>query len=141
MNHIDEERLLEYALEVCSDESDHTDIERHLGDCSQCRDRLKVIKEDIEIIGGVRPSQAVLSLPGTKARNSMVYPLLRAAALIIFGIFVGFGAASWINQKPAFVSPAYVTLTPPDLTLEASAVSDATEIPQSYYDGMLNSVE
>jgi predicted anti-sigma-YlaC factor YlaD len=149
MTHKNEDELLAYALEVVAGDEERASTEAHLAVCADCRARLEAIKADIETIGGVRPCVE----PRPRLHPSAVQPLeprahpfplyagLRAAALVAAGILVGFGAASRVHREPVFVSPAYVEVSPPAASSQASSVSDATEVPVGYYDQVLNKTE
>jgi hypothetical protein len=139
MNHIDDDNLLEHVLEACTDANKSDEIERHLAECTECRDRLEQLREDIDVIGGISPQRPRLIIP--KRRAGTGYSNLRAAALLIFGIFIGFGAGNLMHHPQTYVSPSYVDLRPPELTASAPAESDATGIPQTYYDRMLTQTE
>jgi hypothetical protein len=141
MNHPSEDRLLEYALEISEADRDRADIGNHLATCRECSARLEDIRKDIEIIAGVRPRGRVLQAPAPKARHGWVYAASKAAALVIFGVLVGFAGSAWLSQEPAAVSPAYVTLTPPEGPLAGCAVSDATSMSSRYYDEILQAGE
>ena len=72
--------------------------------------------------------------PGLRSREAVAYAILRTAALIVVGVFVGLGASKRIHREPEFVSSSYVTLSPPADSLMPYAVSDATGIPAHYYE-------
>ena len=42
--------------------------------------------------------------PGLRSREAVAYAILRTAALIVVGVFVGFGASKRIHREPEFVS-------------------------------------
>jgi hypothetical protein len=137
MTHIAEDELLKYALEITDSDSQRDELDAHLRACPECSARLRDIQKDIGIIGGVSPNRRLLRMSNPRARRVTINGSLKAAALIIFGIFVGFGASTWVYREPAAVRPAYMALSPPDDTLVGCAVSDATEIPHRYYDEIL----
>jgi predicted anti-sigma-YlaC factor YlaD len=128
MNHLNEDKLLEYLLETSTDTSERAKITEHLSACPECRRLLEDIRDDIEIIGGVRPLRPVLRIPYRRVSRNLVYQALRIAALIIFGIAIGSGGSKWISRQPATVSPAYVKLSPPPDSVSSYVVADATMI-------------
>jgi hypothetical protein len=132
---------MEFALDVISCDADRADIRRHLDACPECRARLQKLLGDIDVIGGIRPRTALLSRPGRVSQHRLVYPILRAAALIIIGIAVGFGMSNLADRQPACISAAYVALSPPADSIRGYAVSDATGIPASLYDATLGAQE
>ena len=64
--------------------------------------------------------------------------MLRAAALIAIGFVGGMNGSQWFEREPARVTPAYITRSTPDDSLATFAVSDATGIPPTYYDRILD---
>ncbi len=138
MIHINEDKLLEYALETSSDRVERAEIADHLSVCAECHMKLEEIRKDIEIIGGVRPPQPALRIPGQRARPNSIYSALRIAALIVFGIAVGLGASKWVYRQPAIVLPAYILFSPPPDSVNSFVVGDATEISANYYKQILN---
>jgi hypothetical protein len=128
MHHINEDSLLKYALDIIDDDEEHSEIESHLATCPKCRGRLDIIRSDLDIIGNIEPSRTRLDLPVKRQRPNILYPLLRAAALIIFGIVIGYGAANLQKGEKVSVSPSYAILAPAPDSLAGVAVSDATEI-------------
>jgi anti-sigma factor RsiW len=157
MTHNSEDELLGYALEAIASDEERASIAAHLAVCSECRMRLKNLRKDIEIIGGVGPRQRVLRIPSPRPRalgipglrphirwtptprprEAVTHTILRTAALIVLGILVGFGASRGVHREPEFVSSAYVTLSPPTDSLTGYTVSDATDIPVHYYERLL----
>ena len=140
MIHIDENRLLEYALEICPG-TEKTEIAGHLAGCSRCSAVLGKIQDDMRAIGGVRPHVRSRGVSNRHSRYTVMFSILRAAALIIFGIFIGYGASGWLHRAPAPVSPSYIRPSPPEDLLKGIAVSDATEVPLSYYQHILEEIE
>ena len=138
MIHLNEDKLLEYALETFTNHAERAEIAEHLANCPECRTMLEVIRKDIEIIGSIRPLQPVLRIPGLRPRSNFTYRALRIAALIVFGMAVGLGASKWIYRQPAIVMPAYITLSPPPDSVNSYVVADATEISANYYRQILN---
>jgi hypothetical protein len=128
MNHINEDTLLKYVLEIIDDEHEYSDIKYHLTTCAECRTRLEKIQSDLDIIGDIKPAGSDIDLPVRQKRQNIFYPILRAAALIIFGIVIGYGAANLRKPDNVSVTPSYAILSPAPDSLVGVAVSDATEI-------------
>jgi anti-sigma factor RsiW len=153
MTHKNEDELLAFALDVVAAEKERAGIAAHLECCPECLARMESIRADIGTIAGVRPcSSAAAALekrPHASAARASArgphqfpgYALLRAAALVAVGVIVGFGAGSRAHREPVFVSPAYVEASAPAASTEASAVSDATDIPAEYYEQLVNKSE
>jgi anti-sigma factor RsiW len=128
MNHINEDKLLEYALETSADSAERSEIAAHLAICPECHKRLEDFQNEIKIIGGIRPFRPALSIPTRQVRSNFIYRVLRTAALIILGIAAGLGGSRLANRHPAMVSPAYLTLSPPPDSVNSYVVADATLI-------------
>jgi hypothetical protein len=141
MTHPSDDKLLEFALDITASETERTEIEAHIAACSTCRARLDELRQDIDVIGGIRPRVSGLTLPIRRSGHRVVHSILRAAALVIFGIAVGFGASLSVRQEPVCVSQAYVALSAPADSINSCAVSDATEIPAHSYDDVLHGLE
>lgn len=126
MKHIDGDKLLEYALETVSEVGERKEIERHLDDCPECRSQLKAIRDDLEFIGSLKPSLTEPKPEVSPRRKKYLYGIIRAAALIIFGFFIGLAVSGGSEPEDVYVTPCYVQLTPPADSLEGFAESDAT---------------
>jgi anti-sigma factor RsiW len=137
MNHFNDDELLEYALETGADQSVRAEIARHVAACPECRARFEELREDMGIIGGIRPIPPVSRIPRMRMRSSLVYSILRAAALVILGIALGFGGSRMIDRQPAVVTPAYTALSPPPDSVSSYVVADATGLPTSFYKHVL----
>ncbi|MBN1505013.1 MAG: zf-HC2 domain-containing protein [Candidatus Eisenbacteria bacterium] len=149
MTHRTEDELLAYALEVVESEEERAAIATHLETCPECRGRLESIRADIEAIAGVRPSRLAAGILDRRPRVQVVraglggvrgFPLrawLRAAALIVIGLVVGFGVGSRVEREPVFISPAYMEASPPAVAASGAAVSDATAVTPGYYESIL----
>jgi hypothetical protein len=141
MNHINDDKLLAYALEVSDSDAEHANIAAHLSDCAECRAQLEEIRKDIEVIGSVRPSRQLLEIPDRTQRHVTMPSILRIAALLIFGFVVGYGSSNLFFQEPVSVIPSYHTLSPPSDPLRGYAVSDATDISVRYNEHALKGGE
>jgi hypothetical protein len=133
MIHLNEDKLLEYLLETSADYAERDKISEHLAVCPECHKRLEEIREDIAIIGGIKPLRPVLRIPRPPVRSNFIYRTLRIAALIIFGVALGMVASKWVNRQPAIISPAYVTLSPPPDSVSSYVVADATGISAGFF--------
>jgi hypothetical protein len=141
MTHRTEDELLAYALEVVDSDEERDAIAAHVAECPECRQRLEHLRQDIEVIGGVRPRRQVLRTPYPRQRLAVAHGIIRAAALVVLGFLVGLGASSWAGREPVFLSRAYVELSPPDESLTAYTVSDATDVPIEYYEDIAERTE
>ena len=134
MTHIAEDNLLRYALDACDSDRESAEVAAHLEDCAECRARLATLNNDIAVIGGVRPNRRALTLPNRRSISRVMPALLRAAALVVLGVVIGYSASHTLRQEPALVAPAYMTVSPPTDPPGRYAVSDATGIPTGYYE-------
>ncbi|MCP4583003.1 MAG: hypothetical protein GY839_15450 [candidate division Zixibacteria bacterium] len=137
MNHINEDKLLELALEISAGESERVEIETHVKNCPECREQLKAIQKDIEVIGSVR-GHIALPKPAIHRKRPLTRAILKVAALFLFGFLTGLGISSWTNREPISVIPSYLKLSPPADSLTGRVVSDATQINREYYEQILN---
>jgi hypothetical protein len=126
--HIHEDRLIEYALDIPEDEHMRREIETHLETCPECLAKLTKLKSDIDVLGSLRPRRPDVRVPRIPRRQAITYGLLRAAALIIFGLAVGAGGFAWLREEPVRVTPQYLTLSTPADSLARYAASDATDV-------------
>ena len=127
--HIDEDKLLKYALKIVEDDEERIEIERHLEACQSCRSTLKKALSDIDIISNIQLDRPVAATSTAQRKRSVLYPLFRAAALIIIGMAMGFGASSaWLIDKPTRVVPQYITLSSPADSISRYPVPDAINI-------------
>jgi hypothetical protein len=138
MNHPNEDQLLSFALETDTSENERREIADHLRTCDACRKSMASIENDLSVIGGVRPSKQGAPIALSPRRPITVYTLLKAAALIIFGVVVGYSSARLTAQQPATVSASYIELSPPADSMIGYAATDATEIGAQYYERLLN---
>jgi hypothetical protein len=132
MSHFNDDELLEYALETGADQAGRVEIDKHLTVCEECRRRLEEIEKDIRAIGDIQPSSPVLRIPRMRPRAGLVYRALRAAALVILGIALGFSGSRMIDRRPAVVSPAYITFSAPPDSMISYVVADATSVPSEF---------
>lgn len=137
MSHIDENKLLAYVLEILDCDSERDEIAAHLAGCAECRAQLETMRGDVETISSVRPHGRVLRIPNPRARGWGMYAILRAAAMIVLGVFLGFGASSVMHHRPREVVPPYAVLSPPRDCSSGCAVTDVTEVPPRYYQDLL----
>jgi hypothetical protein len=136
MNHITEDKLLEFALGISSNQTERAEIETHLVDCQECRLQLNAIQRNIMVIGGIRGPEPVLRMPSAPYQP-VKYAVLKVAALVFLGFLVGMGTSSLTHREPVYVLPSYLKLSPPADSLMGCVVSDATEINAGYYGQIL----
>jgi hypothetical protein len=137
MNHLSEDDLLRHALEAYESDDERQRTTAHLETCDDCRVRLAAVEDDVGVIAGVRPQRRVLQLPAPRHPGLNVYSLLRAAALVILGVALGYGLSNRTPTETIQITSAYVTLSPPADSLRRYAASDATEVPVHYYESLM----
>lgn len=135
MTHLNEDQLLEYALEIYADEEMRAESEAHLRECPQCRTLLSKIKSELEFIGSIRPKVTEYHMPFPKRRESFLTAVLRTAALLIFGACLGFGIAGMNRSEPVCVMPAYNVAGAPTESEYGPVVSEATVVKITYPSG------
>ncbi|MDM7917253.1 MAG: hypothetical protein QUU85_18595 [Candidatus Eisenbacteria bacterium] len=126
MTHPSEDILLGFALETIDDPSESAAVASHLAGCRRCSDLLAGIRRDLAILGGLEPRGRVLGRPLVRRRLVPAIGLLQAAALLTIGFALGLGAAARSHREQAWVSPAYLSVSPPADSLRLLAVPDAT---------------
>ena len=137
--HIDEDRLLQYALGALPDQAVTIGVEQHLACCAECRSRLNEIKGDVDVIGSIRPNITPLGIPRQYSRPALWARMLRVAAVFAFGITIGFGTSNWLREESTCISPAYVEMSPAASSVYGFAATDATEVPPCEYSRILHS--
>ena len=125
MTHYDEDKLTEFALELLDTPDESREIEEHLAGCAECRARLESIRHDLDSLGSVGVQSAPIPLPRSERKRPLMVSILRIAAVLVFGMVIGYGAARWQNVEPVCVGPAYLKYSPP-AAATGLAVSDAT---------------
>ena len=134
MNHISEDKLLEYALGTIESESESAEISEHLKKCRECRNSLASIKNDIDMLAGIKPNKHI-KIPSQQSRSkTFAYSLLKIAALLIIGFIAGIGSSVLLYERPVRVMPSYTKLSPPADSLANMAISDATRPGTDYID-------
>ncbi len=141
MKHIDEDRLLEYALNTIDDADERGEIESHLEECGECRSRLEIIGEDLDFIGSLKPDLNNAIPKTTTRKRKYLYGMIRAAALIVFGFVIGLAVSGGSERADVYVTPCYVRLSPPADSLGGFAESDATGSSMRYYERLKESAD
>jgi len=128
MNHIDDDTILKYALEIIEDIKEKNSIEEHLVSCPECRQKLIEIRKDMDIIRGIQSLTSELKMPVPKKRGNILLSTMRVASLIILGIAIGFSSAKLSDNEQVSVRSSYNVISPLADSLIGFAPSDATEI-------------
>jgi len=132
IKHIDEDRLLEYALDIIEEQIEISEIEDHLRECRDCRERFEKIKNDMEVIGGLEIRRGSTRSTGSGGSRKLILAVLKAAALLIIGIGIGWSFSGGESRETVYITPCYVSLNPPD-NMNGIAVSDALDMGGQYY--------
>ncbi len=129
MHHPDEDKILRFALEACSDKAERSEIEQHIAQCESCRAAVERVHQDMTVLGSIRPEGIELARPRSQPQATRTFfAVLRAAALVAFGIFTGLGLSEALRDEPISVSAAYATLSVPLDSTFNFADADATGI-------------
>jgi len=128
MNHISEDKLLEYSLELIEDKQALDDIEKHIHGCSKCRERLSKIREDVDVIGGVRVESESMPSFITRRGNRNSFVLFKVAAILIVGFLLGYSTSNWLSKESTSIVASQLRTSPPPDSIIGIAASDGTEI-------------
>ena len=112
MNHINEDVLMKIALQLL-EEGEETVLQEHLSACTDCRERLERIRQDINLIGSLEPRIEKSFIPLPEARGLRIPAWLRVAALLFAGFVIGYGASLLSEDQVVFVVPYRVLASPP----------------------------
>jgi hypothetical protein len=125
MNHIDDDTLLQLALELL-DESASQAARDHLSVCRECRLRFKWHEGHMSLMSGVSAEISHFSMIPKRLQPSLA-ALFRIAAILFIGVMAGWGAASVFSPPRVAVYAARMhTQCPADPTARGTACSDAT---------------
>ena len=120
MNHIDNDRLLEWQLQLL-DPLEAKEIESHLSECGDCRNRFEQLTGDIEQLSSVKLKVHTPSLPMPKPVWYHRAKMWRAAAILIIGFAGGYATSYSIHPSVIEVSPMYTQLvTTPDTLVRST---------------------
>ena len=128
MMHIDEDKLLRFALGIHDNVSEEEKIKSHLADCDECRTAFVKLKEELDFMGSIRGDMAPPQIPMLHARKSFFPALLRTAAMLAIGIFAGLGIARIEKAEPIYVVPAYTAPTLSMYGQTGQVVQEATDV-------------
>ena len=102
MKHYDEDILLKLGLELLTKEEEKN-IREHLSECEQCRDTFSIIKGDINLIGSFEPDVEPKIIPLPVKKKNITRRLLKVAAILVVGFFVGFLSSDLSNPEKVIV--------------------------------------
>ncbi|MEW5924533.1 MAG: hypothetical protein AB1746_11155 [Candidatus Zixiibacteriota bacterium] len=128
MMHIDEDKLLQFALGIHDDALETEKIKLHLADCIECRTALVKIKDELDFMGSIRGDMPAHPIPLLHPRRRLFSALLRTAAMLAIGIFVGLGIARMEQAEPIYVIPAYIVPSPSTYSQSGHVVQEATYV-------------
>jgi hypothetical protein len=133
MDHINEDKLLEFVLETLVNEAERAEIEGHLRSCPDCREKLAGLNGDIEAIGGIKGRFEMAEIYYPRKERLIGYAFLKAAALLILGFIGGLVVSGELHHEPVSISASYMKLSPPADSILGYTACDATEINPEYY--------
>ena len=127
MTHPDEDILLKFHLEIVK-ESERLTLMDHLDSCDRCRGRSRIIQREIEMIGSVDPEllPPEIELPVRKREHLSIG--IRAAAILLFGLFVGYGYTHLVTPSEVRVIPSCHTPSTPHQTLGEFSICESVNL-------------
>ncbi len=125
MTHYDEDQLLAFELGTLQDEKTTVEMTDHLAGCDLCRLKLEAIRKDIGIIASIRSSENRVIGRRTGNLRRLLISTIRAAALLLIGLIIGYAAAKSIRKPEICVSGMYIGGQAPADSLAGFAVADA----------------
>lgn len=127
MNHIDDDRLLEYALKTRNDPDFTGEIERHISECESCRAALVRIQNELVFLASVEFKDEIP--PCEIPRSSSIWTgVLKAATLIVLGLVGGYVMASLDRSDGPVVLPPSSSFSALATAAGGMAVSEATSV-------------
>ncbi len=128
MTHYDEDQLLTFELGTLPEDRIAAEINAHLADCDLCRSRLEAIRKSIGVIASIRlKTTAGKNRRAGKVSRTMMLTL-RAAALLLIGLIIGYAAANSAHRPRACVSGMYLNNHALADSLAGRAVADAVAV-------------
>jgi hypothetical protein len=112
MNHIDDDILMKIALGLL-EQGEAASLHEHLHECDDCRTRLACIRRDMELIGSLEPKIDSPIIPLPRARCLRIAVLFKAAALLLVGFVVGYGASRLSDDHIVSIVPHRMYVSPP----------------------------
>jgi len=122
-NHIDEDLLLKYKLELL-EVNDAKRIENHISECKTCLEKSIEVKNQPNVIGGIKLNEEneFYLLDGKK---SITTEWIKRAAIILIGFFLGYLTSQLIRPNHVVVVEQNLIPQPQKTVLENfSACSD-----------------
>lgn len=128
MTHIDESRLLQFALGTQPGAPDEDALKSHLKTCTMCRAALANIGQELALLGSMRFAAKSPPPRLIHRQRSRWVALSRAAALVLIGVFGGMGIAALSQSERVCVLPAYDRGAAPPVSEAGYAMSEATTV-------------
>lgn len=127
MKHPDEDILIKFHLDLL-DEDESSALDEHLDSCDPCRERSRVIRREIKMIGSVDPEMVVPDI-GLPVGKRGWWPVgFRVAAILLFGIFVGYGFSRIFEPAEYQVVPSYQRPSVPARTIEEFSICESVNL-------------
>ncbi|MFB0515912.1 MAG: hypothetical protein ACETWG_04830 [Candidatus Neomarinimicrobiota bacterium] len=96
MNHLDNDLLLKYVLQLL-DDRDATHVRTHLDACPECSTRLAELEADTRLLGALEPRIEPSFPPLAASKPASVPAVLKLAAAFVCGCLLGFFVSEWRN--------------------------------------------
>jgi|GEM_PF-6241713 len=128
MTHYDEDQLLAFGLGTLPDDRIAVEINDHLTGCDLCRSKLNAIHKSIGIISSIKPIMTSINNHRVGKMRGKVMPTLKAAALLLIGLIIGYAAANSTHRPGICVSGMYMSRQAPADSLAGCAIADAVAV-------------
>jgi len=116
MNHLEDDKLLELALELLEND-EAVKLKEHISECHDCREKFEAVKKRMDIIGGFDPVIEEPSHTFPNRRRSATKVWLRAAAILIVGFAAGYFTARYSQPECVNVVGQLLAVNTPADTL------------------------
>ncbi|MDX1701430.1 MAG: hypothetical protein R3250_12475 [Melioribacteraceae bacterium] len=107
MNHYEEDTLYKFVLDML-DSSHYEDIRSHSAECKECQMKIDEIKSQIELLESFDP-EIELDRSKNKKAFSFAWTISKAAALILFGLTIGYSVVNYtMKDKIVVVGQSFI---------------------------------
>jgi anti-sigma factor RsiW len=125
MNHPNGDTLLKYVLGTL-DESETEAIRQHLSSCEECRNEERKIDGEVTRLSIVDIPLGTVEPPRLPRKTRRLVPVLKAAAVLAVGFFIGYATAELSN--PVSPIPVQQRLIPSQVAVPSSGYVPVREV-------------
>jgi len=126
VKHVEQDRLLEYTLELLDSEI-LAEVEEHLASCADCRDELDRIRRDTSLIEGIEIEPPRMEIMPPRRRAFRWNSLARAAALLLFGFMTGYGTSTFFTGEAVRVVPQQLLHAAPAASIHGFVTCESVD--------------